>query len=241
MCTLSVIAWNSGVRLAFNRDELRRRPIALPPRIVRCGQRRAVMPIDPPSGGSWIGVNDAGLACALLNVNPPYRPTDSFPRSRGLIVPELLRHGSLADAIVAILAQPLDEYPPFRIFLTNGRRHVSVRHDNGELSIAKYTSLPIMFTSSGLGDAIVEARRRRLFERLSPTTPATQDEFHRHHWPARPHLSVRMSRPDACTVSYSVIQLSAYGATFRYTDFREPNPHDSSDLHPAASFADAAY
>jgi hypothetical protein len=70
VCTLSVVPIGDRVRLAFNRDEKRTRAPGLPPRAARIGHRTAILPTDPASGGTWLAVNDAGLALAVLNVNP---------------------------------------------------------------------------------------------------------------------------------------------------------------------------
>jgi hypothetical protein len=72
-----------------------------------------------------------------------------------------------------------------------------------------------LFTSSGLGDALVEGPRRRLFERLVLGAEDSwldgQSRFHRHRWPGQPELSVWMERPDARTVSRSVIDVASNG------------------------------
>ena len=90
MCTVTIITVDSaaqcapdsgsaargkGIRLACNRDELRTRPAALPPIIRTFGNRKAIMPVDPISNGTWIAVNDAGIAATLLNVNLSLKPT----------------------------------------------------------------------------------------------------------------------------------------------------------------------
>jgi hypothetical protein len=70
MCTLTIFPLGNGHhRLAFNRDEARSRSAATPPRWGCYGDREALLPIDPAGRGTWIAVNDAGLAMALLNVN----------------------------------------------------------------------------------------------------------------------------------------------------------------------------
>src|SRR5262249_44773985 len=75
MCTLTVLPLEGDrTRLAFNRDELRTRPEALPPQWTHHGSRSAVHPIDPVSNGTWIAANDAGLALALLNVTTSAPP-----------------------------------------------------------------------------------------------------------------------------------------------------------------------
>ena len=72
MCTLTILPLGgASTRLAFNRDEQRTRPAALPPQVRQFGGRTALMPVDPVSDGTWLAVNDAGLVLALHNVNPP--------------------------------------------------------------------------------------------------------------------------------------------------------------------------
>ena len=66
MCTLTIFPLGNGNhRLAFNRDEARSRAAATPPRRGYYGDREALLPIDPAGRGTWIAVNDAGLAMAL--------------------------------------------------------------------------------------------------------------------------------------------------------------------------------
>ena len=45
---------------------------------------------------------------------------------------------------------------------------------------------------------------------------AAQDAFHEHQWPGREPVSVRMCRADACTVSHSVVELTASFVTMTY-------------------------
>ena len=87
MCTVTLLPYDDGFRLACNRDERRDRLPALPPTSHACGNRTATFPVDPAGGGTWIGVNDAGLVATLLNQT---RFGDARPitaQSRGLIVP----------------------------------------------------------------------------------------------------------------------------------------------------------
>jgi len=76
-----------------------------------------------------------------------------------------------------------------------------------------------MLTSSGLGDELVAPPRRVLFDRMitfGEQTPEAQDTFHRHAWPDRGYLSVRMRRTDARTVSYTVVELLPQGRSMHY-------------------------
>jgi hypothetical protein len=221
VCTVTVI-WAAGtVRLACNRDEQLARPPALPPQIRRAGGRRAAFPTDPAGGGTWVAVSDAGLAMVLLNVNEGEKQERLPPRSRGAIIPALLPAENLATAARQALALEPAGYAPFRLVLVDRRELAEVRSDGKSLRLLRRAGLgePALFTSSGLGDALVEGPRRRLFEEVfarAGSPFAQQDAYHRHSWPDRPHLSVCMNRPGARTVSRTVVTLAPGRASLAY-------------------------
>lgn len=235
MCTVSVVPLASGhggrsaggraaggYRLVCNRDESRRRPEALPPRRLWTGPRRALMPIDPQGGGTWIGVNDMGVTLSLLNGNP--RPGSIPPkgrRSRGLIIPRLLEENSARAAIVRSTLMPLGDFAPFRLVIIDRETIAELRWSGRTLHArcADWSGKPAVFSSSGLGDRLVTAPRGALFRRLMAEggdARRAQDRFHRHAWPARPHLSVVMSRPEARTVSRTAVEVSRGAARMTY-------------------------
>jgi len=242
MCTVTVVRIEDRVRLACNRDESRWRPPALPPEVRRLARCRAVMPIDPVSDGSWIGVNDAGLAATLLNVYPaplPGAETSGGMSSRGSLVPTLLDCLTLEEALRAAATLDAARYPPFRMLILDAQRLIDFysdgRHTREQLvPLAK----PLMFTSSGLGDAVVDGPRRSLFEQMFLNTAdaqrdpaAAQDAFHRHSWPDRRRISVCMERAEARTVSHSVVELTPTRVTLVYV----PDAPDRAEPLPAAS------
>jgi hypothetical protein len=241
MCTLTIFQLGEDrFRLAFNRDEARSRaPAALPRR--RCfADRTALLPIDPVGRGTWIAVNDAGLALALLNVNPPddepvFGTEYSVPstqysaavldrprvRSRGTIIPALLRASGLREALQCTASLPIRDHAPFRLVLFGRGEMAELAWDGRRARRQHPMPLvgPVMFTSSGLGDELVEAPRRELFDailRQPGDAVARQDTFHRHVWSDRPHLSVCMRREDAYTVSHTVISLDSSDAVLTY-------------------------
>lgn len=208
MCTLTVIRpREAGVRLRvlFNRDEQRSRPRALPPKWVELADRRALMPIDPQSGGTWIGVNDAGLIACLLNANLNAQREWGARASRGRIVPTVLHAADLASARERAAAIDPAAFPPCTLVLIDATGLVRFSSDGDCWTIDESGAnhAPFFVTSSGLGDALVEPPRRELFERLlrDESHPLiAQARLHEHQWPDRRHLSVNMSRADARTV-----------------------------------------
>jgi hypothetical protein len=243
MCTVSVIhTGERAVRVVCNRDEVRTRAEALPPSACTLGVRRAVMPIDPVSGGTWIAASDAGVVMTLLNHKLPGTRTlhvnDGPPRSRGTIIPSILRASSFDDAVEDALHLRPREYDPFRLVILDMQSVGEVVSDGVALRAFRTTTdgRPMLFTSSGLGDELVDRPRRELFEQLVPpyfATPAAQDVFHRHTWEGRKHLSVVMSRADARTVSRTMVELWRGGARMIY----EPVPVDEITWHDRPSTA----
>jgi hypothetical protein len=222
MCTVTLLRARGRTVLLCNRDELRSRELGTPPAFHQAGDRRALYPTDPRSGGTWVGVNDAGVIACLLNANPRAEarpPAVKNPRSRGEIVPALLRSGSLDEAVD--LAGSLDAslYPPFRLLLADAQRALVTPNQAQGPGLVRAHG-PIFLTSSSLGDDLVNPPRRLLFDILlagAHDVHAAQLAFHRHHWPSHPHLSVVMRRPDARTVSRTCLTLDAEGVSLSTT------------------------
>jgi len=213
MCTLSVIPTTLGMRVAFNRDERRDRLPAFPPSTYKLARRRAVYPVDPVGGGTWIGVNDRGIVAAVLNRTPGFAlPAPGGARSRALIVPAVLSTDDFEAAVSAAARIDPTQYARFRLIVLRGRRAVVFMSDGRRLSSAAAdVTRPLLLTSSSLGDDVVAGPRARLFRALMETQwsrwPTAQQDFHDHQWPLRPEISVRMERADARTVSRTVIDV----------------------------------
>ncbi len=105
MCTLA-FAWGvfDGFAVAATREEAYGRPSEPP--AYRDWERRTLAPRDREAGGTWLGVNDAGLFVALTN-----RPAGTEgERSRGLLVRDALASPSAADAL-RVVEKSLAERP----------------------------------------------------------------------------------------------------------------------------------
>lgn len=222
MCTVSVLRLPEKLlRVACNRDEQVTRAAALPPVVRSVGGRHAVMPIDPVSGGTWIAANDAGLVLALLNFNPPGSSNASAPLSRGFIIPSLLGEASVWAAVDQARSISPASFGLFRLAVLDGADGAEIVSDGRTLGVQRVGgngAAAMLFTSSGLGDHLVRRPRVELFERMlaGGMSAATQDAFHRHAWADRRHLSVRMRRDDARTVSTTVVEVSAEGVEMSY-------------------------
>lgn len=217
MCTLTLVPRRNrdsrveGFRLVFNRDEQLTRAPGTLPSIETHGEHQAILPRDPDSGGTWIAATDAGLAFALLNVNPPEKSKGPLGgASRGVVIPALLKSDSMesvADVLPAIVQEVLR---PFRLVVTDGRTWLEALGTLGSVRCTAHLLVDaVMRTSSGLGDHVVEPVRRRQFESMfagkDGDIESTQDAFHAFRFPGQDELSVDMLRADARTVSITVI------------------------------------
>jgi hypothetical protein len=213
MCTVSIVPTAAGCRVVCNRDERRTRPPAGPPRIWSTEVSRAIYPQDPVSGGTWIGVNDGGLVVALLNRTTSPGAQRQAPLSRGSIVPRLLACGSIVRAVEAYDALDVRRFEPFRLVMIQRSTVTLVTGGPARPSTDVFPlTVPVMFTSSSLGDALVEPPRRRLFEQLvlaDDDWVRGQFRFHRHQWVRQPEISIHMAREDAATVSRTTIHVTS--------------------------------
>lgn len=221
MCTVTVIPIASpregrGFRLVTNRDERRERLAALAPEIRRVGAVRAVWPVDPVGGGTWVCANDRGVALTLLNVN---RAGLGAPEeaarftSRGALIPELVDVSRAADAIKRLGGLDLGCFRAFRLVVVDAGTIFEAGWDRRTLRVERRPMAPACFVSSGLGDERAAPRLElwARFLREAAAGPEMQDVFHRHQWPDRPEISVLMSRADARTVSTTALEIRRVG------------------------------
>ena len=223
MCTVTIVPDADGFRLMCNRDEQRKRAAALAPTRHVLANGVAVYPIDPVGGGTWVGVNDAGIAAALLNrtVKPGAVNLTPRLRSRGLIVPALLQCRTLRDAMDVAASVDVAAFNPFRLVVVQPMTATVFASDGASLTAQSINpSKPCVLTSSSLGDRRVEKPRAELFERLVVRHKGDvldgQERFHAHRWRARGAISVTMERLDARTVSRTTISVTSRGIDLRY-------------------------
>jgi len=117
MCTLLI--WKRqhprfGLIAAANRDEFLARPATTPTSLG--GDPLVVGGRDVTAGGTWFAINEHGIVTALTNRRGA-GAHDPSRRSRGLLVTEIARSRSMAEA--AKIAERIDAavYNPFVLFV----------------------------------------------------------------------------------------------------------------------------
>ncbi len=227
MCTLSWLPRadepGEGYTLAMNRDELRTRAPASPPVLRELRGVPALLPIDGEAGGSWIAVNAFGHALALLNrwEEGPWDPEK--PVSRGLLLVGLAPEPDAAAVEAVLRADSLNRYRPFTLAsLTPGRTPRVFEWNGRELRAAEAPAPGLLRTSSGHDQEAAERVRGSLFADAARAPgglqPGTLVELHRSHRPERGPFSICMHRPEAETVSFSLVSVTRDRVTFRYVD-----------------------
>ena len=208
----------------MNRDERRTRAPAAPPRRRELSGVSALLPADGEAGGSWISVNSHGHSLALLNRwdDAPSDTGEEFV-SRGLLLVELTVEPDADGVERALLGRPLTRYRPFTLASVTPDRTPRLFEWNGrELSNAEPAGPGLLRTSSGFDQEAAERVRGQFFReaalRPGGLTPETLVELHRSHLPSRGPLSICMHRPEAVTVSFSLITASDGAARFHYVD-----------------------
>jgi hypothetical protein len=219
MCSVSFLPREDGFVLAMNRDERLSRLSALPPEVFERDGLAMLYPREL-SGGTWTGVNSAGVAFSLINWYS--QPDCAFgnPVSRGEVVRALLSAPNPEAAASLLEELPLKRMNPFRLMAVGlSERSLTEWHSSGG-DLERFT-LPWKrhhWFSSGLDERKANQVRRRVCARIhgdSLDLPSLR-KLHRSHAPKAGPFSLCMHRNDACTVSYTEINVRGPMASTYY-------------------------
>jgi uncharacterized protein with NRDE domain len=165
--------------LGANRDEMATRP-SKPPARHWPDRQEVVAGLDVEAGGSWLGVNDAGVVAAMLNRHGTLGRAKGF-RSRGELVLEALDHADAVEAARALKHLEPGAYRPFNMIVADNRDAFWIRHADptGTLGL---TVTPVaeglsMLTAGELNDPESGRIRRHhpLFAKAVPPDPDCGD------------------------------------------------------------------
>lgn len=210
MCTISWILSPGGYQVFFNRDEQRRRPLALRPEIINHSSGiKSLMPIDPKGNGSWVAVNNVGITVALLNFYQGRLPKGRL-YSRGQIVKKAAACRSADEVEALIGGLPMHKYAPFSLLAFERHKPQGpklIRWDGRSKTVGLGES-PLI--SSGFDFEGVVAKRLEQYKRVAEKglTTSSLHSFHSSHLPEKGAYSVCMHREDAETVSYTQVSVA---------------------------------
>ncbi|HSP98823.1 MAG TPA: NRDE family protein [Candidatus Dormibacteraeota bacterium] len=152
MCTLAVYvrcATALPLLVAANRDEFLDRPTADPRQLA--ADPWVVGGQDLSAGGTWFGVNGAGMVVGLLNRRRPGGP-DQRLQSRGLLTLTMLQQPGLDAARRALEGEDGAAYNAFNLLIADRTETLVVTNRGGAIQIAALDPGVHLLTNLELND-----------------------------------------------------------------------------------------
>lgn len=181
MCTIVILRRPNHpwpLILAANRDENHGRAWRAPARHWQ-DRENVTAGLDELAGGTWLGVNDYGVAAGVLN-----RPATVGPapdkRSRGELPLEALDHAEASAAAEALAHLDPAAYRPFNMLIADAREAfwVAARAGERRVHVAPVAEGLSMLTAHDLNDDAGSARQRHYrpkFAAAAPPDPDSED------------------------------------------------------------------
>jgi hypothetical protein len=242
MCTVAFVPLGEhGYLLGHNRDERRDRPRGVAPTVQVLSGRTFLAPLDPEGQGTWIGAHQDGLAICVLNASEsdPQRLPPK-PESRGAVLLEMMDLDD-ADAVGSHLARIERRLRAVRSFhvvvaepprASRAARSVRFRWDGRRLERDDHEGARL-YVSSSLDPTGAEAARERSWKGLlrsaGESDPQRLRRWLASHDPERGPVSVCMHRPEAKTVSRTLVSVEPGRVEMAYLDGSPCTP-DSDEI-----------
>ncbi len=227
MCTVTLTPIpnsKSGFILTSNRDEAANRE-ALPPQFYSENGIRMLYPKDKLAGGTWIGMSDKKRIICLLNGEfKPHERLDSYRKSRGVVVKDLLS----ADAIDAEVENyNLNEIEPFTIVAVDWNsdlRFLELVWDGTKKHYKDLELKPHIWSSSPLYSSEMKQMRTSWFTEFLQKKNLSAEAFWKFHTTAgigNPEIDVIMDRGFVKTQNISQFEHEQNKTLMRYMDLRD--------------------
>lgn len=224
MCTVTLRCGGGSLLLTVNRDERWDRAPEQAPRCIpgEPGRPAWIAPFDSASGGTWIGVNDRGVAACVLN---GYVPADDALRddrsvpSRGSIIPRILEEQGGEGPARVLGTLDFSAYPSFTLLVASPEGGEIVRWSHGgSLTRERVPTGWSFLTSSSWNEPEVVAWRRQAFDAWRDAGAATIHDIPAWHLLA-PHgeegAAPFMTRTNGATRSITTVRVDAERGTAR--------------------------
>jgi len=178
MCTVVILRrpehdW--PLVLGANRDEMNNRPWA-PPLRHWPDRNHVVAGLDVEAGGTWMGVNDAGLVACVLN---RYGTLGGHPdfRSRGELPLEALDHDEAKIAAEAFQDLNPKAYRPFNLVVADYLTAWWIKNDGVRMMVVEIQDGVSMLSAHDLNDINSDRIKHHLprFQTAPTPDPDTDD------------------------------------------------------------------
>ena len=222
MCTL-LVAWRCDddrpLVVAANRDEKLSRPAATP-RLWTDRPLRLFAPEDLEAGGTWMGLNEAGLFAGLTNRYAGGSDPGQLAqgrRSRGLLVLDALEEPSAAAAFDRIGQLRGNEHNPFHLVVADPARAFLIWSDGRTL--AREELAPGLHVVTERSFDAAPSGREQALAAAPPPLPSLRDALAVHRDPGFDGTCVHVDGVDYGTRSAAWIEFDDRGPSrFEYAD-----------------------
>ncbi len=229
MCTVTYLPKNNGngFFLTSNRDEFVKRHAPSPAKIIYNGNT-VYFPKEPIAGGTWIGLNENGRICCLLNgAFENHQRNKNYNKSRGYVLLDLLTSPLKPDFFFDI--EDLSTIEPFTILTFDNRKgnltYFSQFVWDGKSKHLRFPdpNVPHIWSSSTLYNTEAKRIRETWFEQfIEDTTSFTRNSvlgFHKSQKSEDKKINILMEREENFrTVSITQVETIADRIEMNYHD-----------------------
>jgi hypothetical protein len=210
MCTVTFLPLaDEGFVLTSNRDVDYQREKALYPNT--CVEQGVLLhyPKDGKAGGTWIGTSRNNRLICLLNGGfKNHKRKDVYPKSRGLIVKELLIAENFETACVQIDMHDIEPFTLVVVIWEEKLRLFEFVWDGELRHFKELAPSPFIWSSSTLYDDHMKRMRFEWFDKWLSSHDISRNgilDFHKNAGIGNPETNVFMKREKVGTVSITQV------------------------------------
>lgn len=229
MCTVTYLPLNyNNFILTSSRDVPFSRVKAQIPKMYIENGMELYYPKDGQAGGTWIGTSEKKRLICLLNGGfKNHHQQDSYARSRGLIVKDLLKTDDITKACKEI---DLDDIEPFTMVIVEWDYHLFLFEfvwDGNNKHLRVLPQEPVIWSSSTLYNDEMKQLRRDWFKEFkvkSVRHEVTRNEildFHHNAGIGNPKIDIIMKRPKVGTVSITQVSKNKDRIQWFYEEIKQ--------------------
>jgi len=224
MCTVTFLPLSdTDFILTSSRDVPFSRKKALAPQKYIEDSVELIYPKDGEAGGTWIGTSSKNRLICLLNGGyKKHTSKESYRKSRGSIVKELLKSDDISTALTSI---NLEDIEPFTLAIVDWNDGLEVFEfvwTGAKKHFFNLPKLPHIWSSSTLYDDETKKLRQEWFSKWNSSVDSYSQEkiikFHKTAGVGNPEIDVLMKREKGGTVSITSVSHVNKALHFIYED-----------------------
>ncbi len=229
MCTVTYLPVNdNNFILTSSRDVPFSREKALIPKKYIENGIELYYPKDGQAGGTWIGTSEKQRLICLLNGGfKKHQQQDSYARSRGMIVKDLLKTEDISKACKEI---DLEDVEPFTMVIVEWDFKIFLFEfvwDGKQKHLKVLPQEPVIWSSSTLYNDEMKQLRKDWFEEFKVESVKPEVirseilDFHHKAGIGDPKIDIIMNRPKVGTVSITQVSKNKDRIQWSYEEIKQ--------------------